>query len=440
MAGINHMDFIDFLTIYKILFCDPCHTWKLNMAKKSKHLKTIVLAALILLLLLLILLLTQCSDTADNADKNVAANPVSAGTEQVPSSGNYISKQQTGSVFAQLSQTGERYNANLTWRAYKVNSEGKAVGPEIVKFIGNPFRLYLKPGKYVVKTSISKAVSGESLVEIKKEIPSEVVVNLKAGFVVLSGKTSKTSDPIKRDIQWSVLRYVDSGVLRVANATNENHKFLLNEGRYRLNAKFGNTEHQQDFAIKANATTNITPNFMTGVLMLNGVLDETSDPITRDIEWNLYKLNDDGTAKKPSNAAAIDERARLTLSEGRYRLVAKYGAAEVTTPVTVQAGKETRQTINFKAGIVNVSGTRAETNTEITKSTVWYVYAIDETGTARRSSMAAAINETASFILPAGTYKIDASLYNDSSVRGSGEITVTEGKTHSLTLALSKKQ
>lgn len=414
--------------------------WKLNMAKTSKHLKTIFLAALILLLLLLILLLTQCSDTPDNADKNVAANPVSAGTEQVPSSGNYISKQQTGSVFAQLSQTGERYNADLTWRAYTANAEGKAVGPEIVKFIGNPFRLYLKPGKYVVKSSISKAVSGQNLIEVKNGKSSNFVVNLKAGFVALSGKTSETSDPIKRDIQWSVLRYVDNGVLRVANAIDETQKFILNEGRYRLNAKFGNTEHQQDFAIKANATINITPNFMTGVLLLGGVLDETSNPITRDIRWDLYKLNDDSVAKKQRSVAAIDERAHLTLSEGRYRLVAKYGAAEITKPVIVQAGKETRQTINFKAGIVNVSGTRAGTNTEITKDIAWYVYAVDETGTAQRSSSAAAINETASFILPAGTYKIAASLYNDRNVTGGGEITVTEGETHSLRLALSKKR
>lgn len=409
------------------------------MAKTSKHLKTIVLAALMLLLLLLILLLTQCSDTADNTDKNVAANPVSAGTEQVPGSGNYISKQQTGSVFAQLSQTGERYNADLTWRAYKVNAEGKAVGSEIVKFIGNPFRLYLKPGKYVVKSSISKAVSGESLVEIKKESPTEVVVNLKAGFVVLSGKTSETSAAIKRDINWSILRYVDNGVLRVASAITRNPKFLLNEGRYRLNAKFGNTEHRQDFTIKANTTINITPNFKSGILMLDGILSEASPPVTRDINWVLYKLNEDGTAIKPSTAAAINETARITLSEGRYRLVAKYGSAKITKSVTIVAGKENRQTINFNAGILNVSGVMQGSETEITKNIFWDIYAVDETGKVQRFRTTSAINETASFVLPVGRYKIFASLYNDSSIKGGGEITIAEGTSHKLKAIFSQR-
>lgn len=406
------------------------------MAEKNRPLKIISLAVLIVLLLLL-LLFTQCSDTADNT---TSSDPVSAGTEQVSTSGSYISQQQTGTVFAQLSRTGERYTSDLTWQVYKPDAQGEAGGPEIVKFIGNPFALYLKPGKYVVKSSLSKAANGQVLIEIKDGQPANFVVSLKAGFVVLSGKISETSAPITRDITWSVRRYVDGDLVTVASAITENQKFLLDEGRYRLAAKFGNTDHLQDFTIEENTTVEITPNFNSGVLMLNGVLSDTSPPIARDIRWGVYKLNDDGTAEKTSGGAAIDERARMILSANRYRLVARYGAAEVIQPVTVQAGKESSQTINFKAGILNVSGVSAENSAEITKDIVWSVYALNETGTARRPSIASAINETASFILPAGKYSIVASLYHDGKITGSGEIVITEGKTHTLTPTFSRTQ
>lgn len=122
----------------------------------------------------------------------------------------------------------------------------------------------------------------------------------------------------------------------------------------------------------------------------------------------------------PKIAAAIPE-------PGPYILRVSDDAASLDVPFSVEQGKPVELALSFEAGVLSLKGMMDDKTPIAKDSGVWE---LSSTGGEHLSTKYGA---TASFMAPAGTYKLKLSVEN---AEAEQEVTVTAGKTTDITMSL----
>jgi hypothetical protein len=104
-----------------------------------------------------------------------------------------------------------------------------------------------------------------------------------------------------------------------------------------------------------------TLNLQAGIVNLSSVLAPGSPPLATGVSYVVYETVKDaeGNRKRVVGSAYFDGPPRFPLPAGRYYVAANYGRATASTEVQVTSATVTIQTLNLRAGILNLSSVLA---------------------------------------------------------------------------------
>ena len=192
--------------------------------------------------------------------------------------------------------------------------------------------------------------------------------------------------------------------------------------------------------ITTGQVTSQTLNLRAGFLNLSSVLAAGGPPLVAD-RYDVFEAKPDlldGQRKRVSSSAGHEGPSRFAVPAGRYYVTAAYGDALASTEVEVAAGEVKFETLNLRAGILNVSSALGAAGPALTSGVNYDVLEaaprID--GSRKRVSSSPAHEGPSRFAVPAGRYYVTAA---SAAARGAAEVVVTAGKVHPIRLSLSPR-
>ncbi|ORE96524.1 hypothetical protein ATO13_06660 [Stappia sp. 22II-S9-Z10] len=253
----------------------------------------------------------------------------------------------------------------------------------------------LMGGEAYTSSSVSAyAPSGPSAGELRPDLGGEVAL-------YLVGKLSENSGPVGSGITWRVYRdgpTVSGQLPLVEKAQGGDLELRLEPGRYVVHATYGRAAVSRTIDLFKPVTSE-TMVLNAGGLQLAAVLDESEQPVSQNVDFQLYMVEEDERVL----IGDIRAGAIARLPAGVYHVVSRYGGINAvrSADVTVDAGKLTRVSLRHAAGTVRLKLVR-DNGGEALANTAWTVYSGD--GEAIYERVGAHANVT----LAAGTYEVVA--------------------------------
>jgi len=169
-----------------------------------------------------------------------------------------------------------------------------------------------------------------------------------------------------------------------------------------------------------------TLNLRAGILRVNTVLAEGSEPLARGVDYTVYAAARDaeGNRKRITGSNEYSDPPRFPLPAGRYVVVASYGSASANLEVEVTPAGVIDRTVNLGAGILRLNAVLAEGSKPLARGVAYTVYAAarDAEGNRKRITGSNEFSDPPRFPLPAGPYVVTAS-YGDASANLEVEVT-----------------
>ncbi len=211
--------------------------------------------------------------------------------------------------------------------------------------------LDLMPGSYAVSTLAANA-RNDSRIEVKEGQGQTFKIDLKAGRLDLSLASNKTAaaytDQETSGIAWTIEPKDGQGGVTVPPLARP--VLLLAPGAYRVTAALQGLVASSDVTIDAGAASSITLDLKLGTVVLEAMLEGTSEPLT-DASMVRWRLSSGATA------SAIDgeARPRLTLPEGNYSVELSIAGFTISANAEVRGGDEKVISVPVKGGTLVLS-------------------------------------------------------------------------------------
>jgi len=134
-------------------------------------------------------------------------------------------------------------------------------------------------------------------------------------------------------------------------------RLALPVGRYYVTAEYGSALAATEVDIKAGEIKSETLNLRAGILNLSSVLATASPPLAADVRYEVYEAAQDvaGHRKRVSSSPGHEGASRFAVPAGRYFVTAASGNALASAEIDISAGEIRFETLNLRAGILNVS-------------------------------------------------------------------------------------
>ena len=348
---------------------------------------------------------------------------------------------------AVMNEGGELITTGVS---YEVDEASKDVEGNRKRVVGSPSyqgppRIPLPAGRYYVTAAYGSA-SASTEVEVTAATLTVQTLNLRAGVLSLSSLLESGSPLLTTGVSYEVYeaaKDVEGNRKLVVGspAYQGPPRFPLPAGRYYVTAAYGSASASTEVDITAGEIKPQTLNLRAGILNLSSILAAGSPPIATEVSYEVYETAKDveGNRKRVVGSPVYQGPPRFPLPAGRYYVTAAYGSASASTEVDITAGEIKPQTLNLRAGILNLSSVLAAGGPPLTTGVSYEVYeaAKDVEGNRKRVVGSPTYQGPPRFPLPAGRYYVTAA---SASTRGDAEIAVSEGEVHQHQLRLSRTE
>jgi hypothetical protein len=310
---------------------------------------------------------------------------------------------ETVSLTALLTADGPPLKLGLTWRIYKLK-DANASEPE-----GDPVwtgsdeesEAHLAPGDYLVLLRHGLAEARASLkIEAGKDV--KLAVPLEAGLLAAKALAIQGGRVLEPAF-FTVFTSEAEGHKKLGSSSAEPATFILKAGRYELRAEAGHTHLDTPISVEAGKVTSVDMALNVGALDLKTFWAVGMPKLLKAVH-SIFPAQSTGAGGDQPLLRIEGAAHRIDLPAGFYRIESVAGLARRETRVAIMAGQVTEQSIVLDAGEVNVAAKPAPVAPETCE--VFAQGGMFGIG-ASKVPLGRAAGPHASFVLPAGRYRID---------------------------------
>lgn len=274
----------------------------------------------------------------------------------------------------------------------------------------------LPSGKYLLQVSQGSAEASKEI-EIGAAGTTEAVLILGSGRLRVSALPAEGAKPLADGLSWNLLSEADLTGHResVAYSYDPEPTLTVPAGKYLLTLEWGAAKTQREVSIDAGKLTEIALILGAGTIQADAVMGEGGAPIPDGVAWTLHGVSAAG-GELSDAGFSYDAAPLFRNNAGKYRVRVKRGSAEAEAEVEVVANKQTRVTLNLKAGVLQVK-TKSEG--------MWSVLGEPADGDDDPVDLGFSYDKDATFILPAGKVVVRR-IHNDKTAEKTVEIGVNQ--------------
>jgi Ca-activated chloride channel family protein len=199
------------------------------------------------------------------------------------------------------------------------------------------------------------------------------------------------------------------------------------------------TEVKKEVIKKVTVTSKPEPKPKAPVepgLKLRALLKEGTEPVTKGVNWEVYKAEKDTSGDRERVASSNKAESIFHLSPGRYFIEAKYGNINAISSMEVEVipGELTETNMNLKAGYLRLRAVLKEGGKPVPKDMHWQLYEAEKDINGHRELILSEKGPAPLNKLSAGRYFIVA---KHGKATSSMEVEVTAGELKKSTINLN---
>jgi|GEM_PF-6179505 len=207
-----------------------------------------------------------------------------------------------------------------------------------------------------------RIVAQHGLAEAQTSVSVEAGNTARAALVMNSGLLKveariKPGGPVMQQVFYYIYSGEDKDGREIARSASPEPLFQLASGKYRVVAQYDLAKAEKIVTVAADQKSEA--NFvMDGAgLKLSSKLAGQTAPLTRDIQYTLYKLNRDGVEATEEIGRYASLNREIFLRSGRYRIESKYGYqnAVQAAEISLSPGENRELVIEQRAGEVKLT-------------------------------------------------------------------------------------
>ncbi len=225
--------------------------------------------------------------------------------------------------------------------------------------------------------------------------------------VTLEAAVAEGAKPLREAVTFSIARIGPGGLLEpLAEEVGAPLKTTLADGRYRVEARYGDASALSVFDVSGRAVTHRV-NLNAGWAQLRVIPHRGAQPLASAIDWQILTYGRDASGQRRQVAAVRSPNPQVILPQGHYLVVARTADAVARHTIEIAAGHTYKYTLDLNAGAVAFSALRGRGGPVVNETVDWKVFkASDKTFSAPVTTRSAANGE---FLLREGRYVVLAS-------------------------------
>ena len=251
-----------------------------------------------------------------------------------------------------------------------------------------------------------------------------------------------TSDgePVKDNIRWDIYAAqtnVEGKRKRITGTYDAQPQRVLDPGKYIVVAQYGSAVARQEFEVKARTEAGKHVLVLdAGLLALKAVYADGGEAINSGMRWDIYGLEKTLDGKRKHFTGTYDTTPLFRLPKGRYRLVARRGAALEIKEVEVAANRRNEIVVDMKAGLLAPHAVLTKGSKPL-KNVRYDVYGLEKDLEGHRKHFDGTYDAAPVFTLTAGAYEL---VTKAGSAVGRQKVEIAAGKRKDLDVDLNAGQ
>jgi Ca-activated chloride channel family protein len=225
----------------------------------------------------------------------------------------------------------------------------------------------------------------------------------------LSAGLGEQSATLDSPVHWRITRSgADGALIRDTRAAVLYEK--LEPGAYDIEAQLGLAKARQTVEIAANAATQVRINLNGGVLKMQARSTNSATPLPSPI-FTVTPAGADADNTAPPLWVGRDTNPEIVLPAGDYNVTAQNGIARQQSKLTIAAATGTSFNSMLQSGSLELSATRGATpglGDPVTEGVTFILSQDDPDAPNGRREVARSAAAAPTFMLPAGTYYVNA--------------------------------
>lgn len=251
----------------------------------------------------------------------------------------------------------------------------------------------LPSGKFVVEV-IQGSAKATKEITVAAGSNSEIVMILGAGRLRLAALPAEGAGPITANLAWNVRSTPDLEGNRkdVAFSYDANPTLSIPAGEYTVTVDWGGASLSKDIVIETGKLLETTLVLNAGTLVANAIMAEGGSSATEGLAWTLV-TEADAEGNRKDAGFSYDAEPLFRNTAGKYLLTVTRGSAKAETEVEIGANRQSKITLNLKAGVLKVSSAGEG---------AWTILSVPKDGEADPVDLGFSYDKEAKFYLPAG--------------------------------------
>lgn len=308
----------------------------------------------------------------------------------------------TGAISLVARDTNDGPAKEVDWLVYELLPNGKR-GKLIKRTRGAQPSFSLAEGRYQVVARDGNAEVQRNITISKGRVSNqEFILN---GTLHLVANEIRNGDRVPVATHWSIYAIKngnsDDHVRSRRNKTKTRIK--LTAGKYKVVAEHAElgVRQQRTVTIKAGESTHSSLVYSTGTVSFTA-RDSANGPAKK-VEWLVYEILPNGKLGKLVKRTR-SKHPNFSLAEGKYRVIARDGDAEVSRDITIRKGKVSKATFLLTGELVVLARESKHGKPAFVDWKIYQVFESGETG----EQIIESNRSKRTFKLPAGRYRVIA--------------------------------
>ncbi len=334
---------------------------------------------------------------------------------------------------AALAENGAALTRPLAWRIAKNETPAETLLQRSAAEIAED----LTPGKYIVDASVG-AVKAQQIIEVGREGPTSVRLNLNAGTVKLMARATKAGDPIANPILSIAAAPEAPDVRRVREpiwiGRTPDAEIVVPAGNYVARVEDGLASREAAVTVAPGSLSDAQLVLGAGRLELTAIT-QAGGAFLDKVTFAISEDDPEAPGGRREVARSAAPQATFVLPAGTYYVAATSGAAEARDRFAIGAGDDVKHTVVLNVGRAILSAQLDGATPPKDEEIFFRVLRIDD----QAREVARSSNATPDFVLSPGRYRFEAQLAGEN-VRAAADVDIATGKEFKITLKLELAQ
>jgi len=322
-------------------------------------------------------------------------------------------------VSASLAEGGTLLDVPVSWKIFK-SGDTTSLGESQ----GSGISAKLPAGSYDVEAKLG-SLSARQQVTIEAGSAQSIIVPLNGGHLNIRAAAIKGGEASP-----TAILTVVSGDTSVAIARNGAADLYLPPAAYTVNVSDGVARTSRSVTLAAGEDKPVAIGLGTGRLELSATTGDAAKPM-EDILYTIFEDDPESPDGRREVALSRAPDASFTLPAGTYYVSARSGAADVRERIAVGVGEVVKRTLTLALAPLKISTIVAGAPAKAKQGILYRVDRLD----GDKARVARALGPTFDLNLPAGRYKVTASIASGD-LAASREVTLEAGKPAAVQLEI----